>query len=496
MPGNWHVRFLGDVSYPVGTFKEIHMEMNWQNIINDKDFVFSRVSSLIILLFSTLAGMILIICPYIESIISKDYSKWISVGLILLVELIITGIWLHHRIIFPKGSKKTLNIVVAITTENIKQKNRIKKDFTQNIKNLLSKYGLGNSYDVIVLHNHLSKEARQRIEKYFYLKSSKNIEQGYEEKARFKKMSKKLNAKFFIYGDLISRNSPKNKFFLNIHALLNHNKIDSETGKTFHNEFNKLWKSEINFFEEEEYTGFKSTSKTVFFAATYMIGLATFVDNRFEKGTEVFKALLAHIKNENGLETYEKRIKSLLASSLLLNSMKLYFNGSINESIDLRKQYHKLTPNEYSECLTEAIFQVSRKNNPKIALEFVDRAQELADGDGTWRYSKFYLLIRLEKHKEALKVLEQILSSSYKTEFDTVNQVIAYNKKCLEDDPTHIQSNFIIGVFEYLKQKRPIQAYEKLEQFVNDTNNKENLNELNIKAKELIFEIDKIINVP
>jgi hypothetical protein len=102
-------------------------------------------------------------------------------------------------------------------------------------------------------------------------------------------------------------------------------------------------------------------------------------------------------------------------------------------------------------------------------------------------------LIRLFKCKEAIGSLENIVKYDFPNEIDTINQVISYNMTCLEEDPNHIQSYFIIGALIYKKLNNPIYSYEKLELFVKKAEQHSYFDPLTKKAKEYLAEIDKLI---
>jgi len=226
-----------------------------------------------------------------------------------------------------------------------------------------------------------------------------------------------------------------------------------------------------------------------------MLGLATFVDNRFDNGIEIFQKLRDYILKNKDFEQLKNKVIYLLSISYFLLSNKLHHLGKITESIECRRKFLELTPNEYDKYITEAIFQVNKKKNPEMALEYVDRAEKLANNDGVWKYNKLYLLIMLGRHSEALDILDNILSTSFESELETVHQVISYNNNCLTEDKNHIQSNFFIGVFYYKKFNQPIAAYEKLEKFVEDTTSIEKWFLLTERAKKYLLEIDKIIGL-
>lgn len=227
-----------------------------------------------------------------------------------------------------------------------------------------------------------------------------------------------------------------------------------------------------------------------------MLGLATFVDNNYLQGIKVWEGLEAHIGKKAELKCYLDNVKRLKSEAYFIYSRFLYFNGQINESMVFRNKYLALFPNEYDKYLTEAINQIKVRNDAELALVFVKKAEKVAPkNEGTWRYSEFYLLIRLSRCNEALISLENIIKNTYPNEIDTINQVISYNTTCLKEDPLHIQSNFIIGTLIYKKLDQPIHAYEKLEQFVKDAAEYPDFSVLVDQAKVYVGEINKVIGI-
>jgi tetratricopeptide (TPR) repeat protein len=247
--------------------------------------------------------------------------------------------------------------------------------------------------------------------------------------------------------------------------------------------------------EKEELTGFKANAEHIFFTTSYMLGLATLVDNNYKEGIKIWESLEAYLKDKSELSGYIDKVRQLKSTSYLLLSRLLYFQGQFDESLSYRNILLSIVPNEYDKYLTEAVRYVKLRNEPELALDFVKKAEKVAKKDGTWRYSKFYLLIKLNRCQEAVATLDEILKNSFSNEVDAINQVISFNNNCLNDDNNHFQSHFIIGVLAYKKLNLPIPAYEKLEIFANLCECNNVYKELCVRAKKYLSEIDKIIGI-
>jgi tetratricopeptide (TPR) repeat protein len=444
---------------------------------------------LIALIISITAGMIIVMNFLIDYL---NYPLLFFIVWLMLI-LFLTFLWYLDRSVFPKGTKDKTNIVIAITTENESQKVRIKKDTANEIRKLLTSNNLDHQYDVIVLHNYLSQKLIRIIRLYsearkMGLKKSPEIN-------AFDKMSNKLNARFFVYGDLIKRDSPNGKYYLSIEALIKHTPTNSNNSKILHNEFNQLWNNEIKILEDDELNGFRSNAENIFLTSSYMFGLATFVDNQFLQGIAIWERLEVYIKEKKGLGEQLSKIIKLKSAAYVLQSRLDYYNGNIERSLEFREKLLEITPNDYSSHLIQAIKQVKINNRPEIAMEYIERAKSLSKNDGTWKYSLLYLEIRLGKHRDALNTLSDIIISTFEHELEVVRQVIAYNSSCLAEDESHIQTHFIIGVLMFKKLDNITTAYAQLEEFVNVTINDEKWKLLNEKAKEYIDKINPILEI-
>lgn len=455
-----------------------------QKIIDDWEFQLHRVSTLVVGLLFANAMLMSVVIPWVGNYL---FDIKCDIIIMTLVSLAVSGFWYSNRTIYPKGSIDKQNFIIAITTEDKKQKTRITKDLTNEIKKQLNQCGLSHSYDVVVLHNHLADSIQMKIARWLESMQAGMVES--EDVLRFRKIVNRLNARFFVYGNLIQRNAGKSTYCLNIEALILHGSASVGKTQELKDEFAKLWKKEITFLEEDELNGFKSNANHIFFTATYMIGLATFVDNRYDKGIEIWENLERYVQDSEELQAFESKILRLKAASYFMQSRLLHYQGKIEESVRLRECYLELFPHEYDHHITESIRLMSR-GNADLALEHIEQAKKYAGTDGTWKYNKFYTLIYANRCEEALETLDEILSQEFKNELETISQVLSYNKNCLNEDKHHIQSYFIIGVFIYKKFQNPISAYENLESFIEEGSRISEYTPLVERAKSLLSEID------
>ncbi|MBU3820576.1 hypothetical protein KO566_00765 [Flavobacteriaceae bacterium XHP0103] len=455
--------------------------------INFRDFAIYRVKTLIFLTIGISFIFLTFLNPLLNDLFQTNVIGIITWGVL---ELIIIVYWYYVRTIFPKVRSKKKNIVIAITSEDDESEKRLKKDFSTRIKKQLKIYGLSDQYDIVVLHDYLSIKAKKIIDSY----SDKN-----RDKQSIKELfdlSYRLNASFFVYGDMMKRNSSGNEtYFLDIEALILHSNSNPDVSKAIMNDFNNLWKREITFLEEDELNGFRDNAENVFFTATYMIGLATFSYNSYEKALNIWNKLERFIRENKGMEKHAPRINQLKLASLVLAARFCHINGEIEKSIEYRRQHLEISPNVYNNHLNESIRCVIQKKYD-LALKHIEKASEFSEGEGTWRYNKLYILLRKKENKKALEVLDEILANKYKLEIeDTLEQVMAYNYNQLIVEPEFIQAHFILGVLIFKKMNKPILAYDDLNYFVERAKEDESLILIRERAQNYLEEIDKIINV-
>lgn len=464
--------------------------MKWSEILKNRRVHYHRISSLIFLIIIISGALIKVIIPYLNNFIPQSYQIIVDNLILLICILTLLVHWYANRTIFPKVKSDKSSFVVAIVSENEKQNERISKDFVQNLKNNLSKYNLQNNYEIVVLHDALSLKIRRIITKSFgNLNDTKSL-------SKFNLLCSRMNARFIVYGDFITRNSPKNTHLLRLEALIRHRNPTPQIKNELQNSFKDMWEKEISFLEEEEINGFRLSGEQVFFASIYTLGLALFVDHNYLKCVEINEKLLKFIESNNTYEKYRPKILSLLASSYFIQSKIFLFIGKVEDFYHYRKKFIDLIPNEYDSLLVEAIYQVNKRDDPETALALIERASLLANGIDIWRYSKLYLLIKLERYEEALESLDALIDCSFEGEFDNINQVIRYNTICFEEDKNHIQSFFIIGCLIFKKLSNPPYAYEKLSIFIQLTNcNKSKWRILRNRAKEYLGDIEKIIGI-
>ena len=256
-----------------------------------------------------LAGLLLIayvlislLDPFLEKGI-KEFS------IRLIIYLTIFGIWTVLWIIlknyFPKKRKDKIGIVIAIRTENEKQKLLIKNDLVEGMKKLLKENSLLDLFHLIVLQDYKAIKASKIIDDYnnkkkefIKKKKFKDFNKAKENKI-FEKLNKKINGHFYIWGTIKKRQDIQPKYFINLDALVVHRPIKLIASRKIARDFKAIMPKDISFFENFEVPGFEIASSQIFMAIRYITGIAAFVSR------DIFIAFKLHNGLQREINKYE-----------------------------------------------------------------------------------------------------------------------------------------------------------------------------------------------
>lgn len=420
--------------------------MDLKEILFQKEFHYHRINSLILIVLGAFTFSLTILLPWI-----RQYHKsfLLEFGIVFIVLSFFILHWQWYRSNFPKGRGQKPLIVLAIATENLKQKTRIQKDLKEQIDKRIDEFQLSNLITTKVIHNHLSESIYDKIRKardYGLLSSNNPIWN------RIGQIMDKMNAQVLIYGDLKERDSPNSAYYLNIDSIISHDPIKLPVSQVIANIMKEVWRKEIKVLINDEFDGFKTTGDHISFAASFMTALSAFANMQFEKSISILDQLSSTNSNLD-LSSYTDTIIRLKATCYQLGAVLAHHQGDHDKSNRFQKERDKLIPNPYNKFLSEATVQ-EKKGNSQLAMSLIDKSVSYSNGDGTWRYSKLYLNIRLKRFKEAISVLNAIEERSFPGERTAIETVISYNRNALQEDEGHIQTHFIIGFLLLKKQKK------------------------------------------
>lgn len=223
-----------------------------------------KVSTLLIVYF-----VLINIIGILELIIRDKLQIWIKLSIYFTLFIIVTLIWLYFRYKLPINKGK-IGLIIAIETENKKQSLRIKKDFANQIEELIDKHGLSNLFNVIVANEYQSLRINSAIKpflkkrKEFIEAKQYTLDKNYKEKKIWDKINKKLNGHFIIYGQIYERLEIKKEYILKLRAMVKHQAVSKEFSNMLQKDFISIFPNEIKIYEELEVKGFEFASNYIY----------------------------------------------------------------------------------------------------------------------------------------------------------------------------------------------------------------------------------------
>lgn len=392
----------------------------------------------------------------------------------IVVDIIILASWIcfwfYKRNQLPKNKTNKVGIVVALTTENDKEKTRLKTDLLRRLGDLILDDHLEDWVTLIPLNNHQSKTIIPTLRAHAKAVSLTS-DGSYDPKKEkyWTKIKKKINGHLYIFGHVSEGQVGENKYFLDTNAFVLHPPLLPEVRKELSLDFVDVWSQQVNFLEKIEKVGFEFTANYWYTAAQYIIGCAAFAS------TDVTTALRLHesVQKRIGILKFrptfartQKRLNELLGAehSILANYHTL--QGEPQKAQEHLNKCLAADPKNYSGHLIKAR-QEFFEGNPKKALKTIEALSRDAGRDRTWMYSQAFLLMYLERFDKALAAYRKIANYSFDNEVEhIVPQIISFNESQLVREPNKIQSHFILGFIKLKKHINYPEALEHLETFI------------------------------
>lgn len=408
----------------------------------------------------------------------------IRLSIYIFLTLVWVFIWWRIRVYLPVNKKGYIGLIIAIRTENNKQKIRLKNDFTRKIKELVKDKGLSDTINIIFLNQLHTSKLTSCIDKGFS-----------KDNKRWIKIRNKVKGHFYIYGDIKERKDVEEKYFLNLEAFVLHPPLQNQNHSRIKLDFMSIWAKKISFLEKLEFKGFEFSAELVFLAVLYITGLAALFSGDYFLAYELHKNLKTEFNKITPLPPNLVKIKKQL-SVLLAEECFLIARYKYDIDADLKSAETYLTKSlnytnkNYGGFLLKAIIEFLSYSDPKKALSTINRAKSYSREDGTWRYSQAFLLMHLEDFDKGVMAYDKIIKNSYYGEPYTLYQVYEFNRKFLENNPSHLQSLFIIGYLKYKKEKNYPEALGYFEKFKKDAIGKDKFNYLIKKCESCLVELN------
>ena len=435
----------------------------------------------------------------LESIIKDKLEIWIKLLIYIPLFIIVTLIWLYFRYKLPTNIGK-IGLIIAIETENKKQSLRVKKDFANQIEELIDKHGLSNMFNVIVTNEYQSLRINNAIKP--FLKRRKElrdanqytIDMNFKEKKVWGKIDKKLNGNFIIYGQIYERLEIKNEYILKLNAMVKHQETSKEFSNMLQKDFLSIFPKEIKFYEELEVKGFELASNLIYISVRFIVGVAAFLSKSPYQAYKIHYGLEQEFSRLGLTFKYYKSIlgnlKKWISSELSIMSKYEYYERKDNEKAEeyLKKSLEEDSSN-YSSWVLSSLYYFCIHRNIEKTLKSLDSAEKFSNNDFVWLYNKAFVLMYIEEFKESLRLYKKLLEINFQNEDLVVDQCIEFNKSLYDDELDKKQCLFIIGYLYLKKSLNFPMALDYLEKFINDT---KGINKYDLLIKEACLHLNEV----
>ncbi len=370
------------------------------------------------------------------------------------------GYWTFNKFRLPRNKKEKVGIVIAIYSENERERQKLKADFITKLKEDLRQEGILDFTEVIFLKNHFSYE----------------IKESSDPRLKLEKINKKIKAHFYVWGDVKKRSDGEDaeKYFINFQGYVVHKPISQNLSKEISVDFSKVLPSEVNFLEKRSFKGFEASATIVHLAAKYIIGVAAFVShdprlalklhNGLKEQFNKFRPLPSH------LQDIRNRIPILISDETLWIAKWHFQENRIDDAKSFLEKSLKENGNNYGAWLFKAILDFLVDKNPDEAIKSIEKAKRYTQNTFEWRYSEAFLYFWKGNYPKALKICQAIKKQAYQNEEMTLSEVREFNLNLLQNEEPKVQLYFWIGYLAYFKEKNignALQDFEKFEELAN-----------------------------
>ena len=369
--------------------------------------------------------------------------------------LVWVGYWALNKFRLPRNKKDKVGIVIAIYSENEKERQKLKADFISKLKKNLQQEGILNFSNVIFLKNHFSNQ----------------IKEADNPRSKLESINKKIKSHFYVWGDVKKRSDGDDgeKYFINFQGYVIHKPISHSLSQTISIDFSKVLPREVNFLEKRSFKGFEASATIVHLAAKYIIGIAAFVSHDPQLALRLHSGLKDQFNAFRPLpprlQDIRNRIPLLISDEKLWIARWHFENNKTSEAKQFLQEAISENDNNYGAWLFKAMVDFLIDKNVDEAMESVNRAERYAKNTFEWRYSKAFLYFWKEDYQSALRLCQKIKSQSYLAESITLEEVRKFNLNLLADTNSKVQLYFWIGFLSYFKRSNLGDALQDFENF-------------------------------
>ena len=346
-------------------------------------------------------------------------SNWIRISFYLVIFIIWTLFWLHKILWLPGTDENKIGIILALTTENEKQKNRIKIDFAQRLEQTIKNNNLGVIFQILVLEDYYAEKVCNILKNYINKKNElrKKSQDAIKFKnnpieiKKWKRLQNKTKGHLFIWGSIIERFDQEKTYLLNIDLIVVHKPIQKEISDRFSREILSIFPKEISFYERFELKGFQFTAETIYLTTRYITGTAALISGDPVTALKLHEGLKQQIQNFSKPipPNYENILKNIdeliLAEKFLIARHKYFIKYDLNGVKEILRECINKSNNPYDALLLNAYITFKEDNDPIKSLKLLNRASRYSNHNFTWLYNKSFLLMYLGKYEKGFSLL-------------------------------------------------------------------------------------------
>jgi len=358
------------------------------------------------------------------------------------------------RLKVPKNKKNTVGVVVAIRTENDKEKIRLENDLIAELNRYIKDSEIGNKFHVIKYPQNLVCKISDNKTAWEHLIRSR--------------------AHFILHGNITQRKiRGQNSYIFKLYGMVRHKPIPKIMQSQFSQEFSELLPSRISFPETEEALGFELTKQWIGYVVKYIIGIAAFVSGDINLSHKLYTDLekeVNDIPQDEGIPViYEikrrlpYRLSEVLTIYLQANYSTYADTRDRKYIFDLKpilKKLQEIDSDNYHAHLIRAILYFF-EGKVDSAIEGL---RDLNHKDITWRYSLGFLYAYKGDIHNALESYKKTFHKSASSNVCIDSEI--FISEAIKERPKKIQLNFFRGLLNYKIKQDYLLAKEDFKYFL------------------------------
>ncbi len=431
------------------------MENKLKNLIDLIDLLLSRwhrrSTLLILVLFSS--GVLLWLFSAIN--FQKIEKSQYLIGGSLLILLV--AYWFYSNRL-PRAPKGKIGFALGIVADNPDQQKKLKRDFSQTLRDLLNRSKYRYSFVFVEIPNHFIDKIVSPDGAIKFLHDAR--------------------CSFMVYGKArtITMNGQL-QHILNLEGVVAHKPIPTEISKSFSKEFAELFPRRMTISSEGDLFQFEITAQWIDVLSKYIIGIAALLSGDIGYAQELFEnlkqVLLDKKQNLPALIKIKQRLPSRLEDVYLVQLNILYEewkrskdDSLINKMKPILDKLNAVSPHNFDARFYRSIMYFL--NGRQISKAKAETLKAQTKKHTTWQYNYAFLLAYEGNMNEAVKQYKVAVDEVFE-EPKVVLEVIEFIMWVLDIEPNKTQLLFCLGMIYYYAIKDFSLALQDFKKFVEVT---------------------------